>query len=862
MVNIRLLFGALIVCSIWTPNSVSAKDVELIWKDSCPVASGPGTKCGELIVPERRDDPNSRTIIVPVAVISAPDQANKAQDPFLFLMGGTGSGFSVLNQAAPLAYAMNRDVIVVEQRGNPMATPAYTCPSVPRAVPIHRLYNSAIKHDGMKSVEACKADLNAKNMDLEAYTTPFAADDLIDLRKKLGYDSWNVYGVSYGGRVGTTLMRKDPNAIRSLIIDSPQITGTWFSMFERLKAVDNFFDRCASAPQCGAMYPNLRDTYEKTIAKLSKKPVRIKYAGDSDEIGVYEYMHLVDWPLYNIGLDPMTRIPQAIEAAGQGDFNALLAINSVYRDYQRSWTPPIEGYTPDSQSNAQQVAMLCLEEFPFNRDRDEGALAKAAGWSQAVVNIVADTDRRGREVCTQWGFGQDDPLQAQPPTGDRPTLILSAEHDTISPPEHSRTALASLDNAKLFVFPWTAHGVIYERMPCALGVMRQFIENPEGKLDTSCITAIDEPVWVPETSGVNGENPLGLMHALVANSVEKFNLPGRAVHMVAPTINVNGLVHVDGRPIHSVAPVTGNEPFRIASQTKTYTGAAILRLMEQGKLSIDDPIKKHLSDKSIDMLRKGGYDPSSITVAQLIRHTAGMPDYAMDRAYMGEIAANPGRRWTRDEQIEWGLVRMKKLSEPGERYHYSDTGYVLAGEIIERLSGKPQAQAYRDLLKFNKLSLNETWFETLEPAPASTGSRARQFAQGQDVTQVDPSFDLYGGGGLVATHQDLTAFYRALFENKVFDKPSTMTEFLKVPVTNTQGQDGYAFGIRRATIDGVECWGHSGFFGTSTYHCPAFDMTVTSNRYTADTPPAYDGVSVLRTAIMMHRVRTEPAQIK
>lgn len=856
----RRLFSIACAATIgFASPSQAVEAAELVWKDSCPVAASPATRCGELIVPERRDDPNSRMITVPVAVISAPNQETKSPDPFLFLMGGTGSGFSVLSSAAQLTYALNRDVIVVEQRGNPMAKPSYTCPSVPSAVPMHRLYNSAIKHDGLNTVNACKADLAAKDLDIEAYTTPFAADDLIELRKQLGYESWNVYGVSYGGRVGTTLMRKDPEAIRSLIIDSAQFTGTWFSMFERLKAVGNFFDRCASAPQCGALYPNLRQTYEKTISKLSKRPIRIKYAGKRDTIGAYEYMHLVDWPLYNVGLDPMTRLPQAIEAAGRGDFNALLAINQIYGDYKPKWKPPIEGYSPDSRSNAQQVAMLCLEEFPFNKARDEGALAKAAGWSQPIVDVVADTDRRGREVCEQWGFGQDDPLQAQPPTGDRPTLILSAEHDTISPPAHSRAALKTLENAQLYVFPWTAHGVIYERMPCTLGVMRQFIENPVGKLDTSCIAAISEPSWVPPSAGLDRDNAIGVMHALIANSVEKFNLPGRAVHMDAPKIGVEGLVHVDGRPTLSAAPVTGREPFRIASQTKTYTGAAILRLMELGKLKVDDPIEGYLSDASLASLKAGGYDAAAITIAHLIQHTAGMPDYAMDRAYMGEIAANPARQWTRQEQIEWGLVKMKKRSEPGERYHYSDTGYVLAGEIIERLTGKPQAQAYRELLKFEQLGLTKTWFETLEPAPEGVAARANQYAQGQNVRDVNPSFDLYGGGGLVSTHEELTAFYRALFEGDVFDNSGTLDVLLTVPETNDRGESGYGFGIRYAVIDGVRCWGHGGFFGTSTYHCPDFGMTVTSNRYTADTPPAYDGLSVLRTAIMMHRVRIKPA---
>ncbi|MEM7687568.1 MAG: alpha/beta fold hydrolase [Pseudomonadota bacterium] len=811
-------------------------------------------------MPERRDDPQSPTITVPIAYISAPDQANKAEDPFLFLMGGTGSGFSVLPLLSPLPAVMNRDVIVVEQRGNPMATPAYTCPSVPQAIPLHRLYNSAVHFDGQPSVDACKADLLAKGMDLEAYTTPFAADDLIDLRKALGLDSWNVYGVSYGGRVGTTLLRKDPAAIRSLIIDSSQVTGTWFSSWERLKAVGDFFDRCAAAPQCGSLYPNLRETYQATIDALIDQPVAISRNGTPDTLTAYGYMHLVDWSLYQLGLDQMTRLPEAIEAAGRGDFNSLLAINSIYGEYAPKWQPTVPGYTPDSRSNAQQVAMLCLEEFPFNRSVDEPSLAQKAGWSDNIVNLLADTEKREREVCELWGFGQDDPLQAQAPTGDRPTLILTAEHDTISPPAHSATAAQSLSNSQLVIFPWTAHGVIAERQPCGFLLMRTFIENPGGPLDTSCVAAIDEPVWVPEAAGIGGDEPLGLVRTHAANSVEKYGFPARAVHVIAPQINVAGQVYVDGRLVPSARPTTGDEPFRIASQTKTFTAAAALRLVEDGKVNLDGPIEPYLSDLTISVLRQGGYDPQLITLRQLLNHTSGMPDYAMDRAYIQEALGNPLRQWTRDEQIAWGTNRMAKLGQPGEAYHYSDTGYVIAGEIIERQSGMDQAPAFRELLKFSKLGLDETWFETLEDVPEAAGVRARQYANGQDVTDANPSFDLYGGGGLVSTHEDLSAFYRALFEGNVFDNDETLTLMLEIADTNRQPSgDGYGLGIVRATIDGVVCWGHAGFFGSSTFHCPDADLTVTSNRYTADSPPTYDGAGVLKSAILMQRLRIEPA---
>ncbi|MEM8659461.1 MAG: alpha/beta fold hydrolase [Pseudomonadota bacterium] len=607
--------------------SSAENTVDIIWQEACPVGASESTRCAELIVPERRDQTSQRNIRVPFAVIPAPDQEQKHKDPLLFLMGGTGNGFSVLHQVAILPQLLNRDVIVVEQRGNPMATPYYGCESVPPAVPLHRLYNSSVHYDGKASVEKCKQDLLQKGIDLQAYTTPFAADDLVDLRRALGIESWNVYGVSYGGRVGTTLMRKDPEAIRSLTIDSAQLTGIWFSAWERLQAVDMFFRRCAAAANCGTQFPRLRRTFEETLSQLAEEPIAINYAGQRDELNDYGYMHLVVWSLYQLGLNEMSRLPAAMEAAGRGDFNALLANNDIFGDYKPTRTLPNVGYTEELVHNAQQVLMLCAEEFPFNQDLDEPALARAAGWSPAVVELLESTERREREVCADWGFEADDPLQAEPPTGDRPTLIVYAEHDTIAPPSHGAIAAKSLDNAQLVVFPWTAHGVIYERQDCFFPMFIQFLANPEADVDTTCALEIDEPVWSPLAAQPGGDNPLGMLRAELANDLERFGFPGRAAWIDAPRISVSGAIAVGRADASGVVPLSGSEVFRIASQTKVFTAAAILRLVEQGRLDIDMPLSNLVDGDFEAVLRKGGYVVEEVTVRQLLDHTAGLPDW-------------------------------------------------------------------------------------------------------------------------------------------------------------------------------------------------------------------------------------------
>jgi D-alanyl-D-alanine carboxypeptidase len=124
-------------------------------------------------------------------------------------------------------------------------------------------------------------------------------------------------------------------------------------------------------------------------------------------------------------------------------------------------------------------------------------------------------------------------------------------------------------------------------------------------------------------------------------------------------------------------------------------------------------------------------------------------------------------RWTRLEQVRFAMDHGDPLFAPGQGYAYSDTDYILLGRIIERVTGLPQATAYRRLLRFHRIGLRHTYFETLEPVPRGTGPRAHQYFGDIDSFDLDASRDLYGGGGYVSTVADQNRFFRALFTGKV-----------------------------------------------------------------------------------------------
>jgi len=280
---------------------------------------------------------------------------------------------------------------------------------------------------------------------------------------------------------------------------------------------------------------------------------------------------------------------------------------------------------------------------------------------------------------------------------------------------------------------------------------------------------------------------------------------------------------------------TGADPaqtLRIASITKTFVAAAALRLVDQGRLGLDDPIGPLLPAALADALRADGYDLSRITVRMLLNHTAGLFDYAEHPDFQTRVMNDPGHIWTREEQVVFATAHGDPLAAPGERFAYSDTGYILLGAVIETITARPMAAAVRDLLDFDRLALAHTWFETLEPAPRNAPGRARQFVEALNVQAIHASADLFGGGGLISTQEDLARFFRALFGADILRAETRATMMQASPQSlalggEDLGGEGYGMGLGLHTVDGVACYGHGGFWGVLAWHCPALDLTVT-----------------------------------
>ncbi|AYM99114.1 serine hydrolase domain-containing protein [Chryseobacterium sp. 3008163] len=269
-----------------------------------------------------------------------------------------------------------------------------------------------------------------------------------------------------------------------------------------------------------------------------------------------------------------------------------------------------------------------------------------------------------------------------------------------------------------------------------------------------------------------------------------------------------------------------DQPVLIASNTKTYVSASILKLIENKKLQLNQPILNLLSKKTKRLLLKRGCHLNKITIRNLLSHNSGIADYVNDY-YFSYVGKNPDHQWTRDQQIEWAMTIAKPL-ELGKMFAYGDINYLLLSEIIEKQTWKSFCTAIRNLLDFERLSLNATWFVDLEKKPANTLVFAHQYSNtyNWDSFEFDPSWDLYGGGGLASTTKDLALFFQYQFEGKIIKDKKLLPEIYTY--TNPrETNNNYCLGLYNfPSFYGNKGYHHGGWWETDVIYLPELNTTI------------------------------------
>lgn len=278
-------------------------------------------------------------------------------------------------------------------------------------------------------------------------------------------------------------------------------------------------------------------------------------------------------------------------------------------------------------------------------------------------------------------------------------------------------------------------------------------------------------------------------------------------------------------------PVQKDQPGMIASITKTFLAVTIFRLIEEGKLSLNQSISEVMPERTRLLMERTGYQPDSITIGHLLSHKAGMPGIETPK-WKKKEREDQKYRWTRDEQLQ-DAFNMNEKGAIGYEWSYSDVNYLLLSEIVEEITGTSFYLAIRDLIRMDELGLDHTWFYTLEQNPKNIKKLVHQYKESRNwVSSYDdsPTFGLYGPSGIVSTTGNLARFSKYLFEGKIYKNENTLDLMLTDMPTKNGKEIEYVhhdsiqmnsfMGIEEYSTTGIHAYGHFGYWGSWMAYFP------------------------------------------
>jgi len=428
------------------------------------LTEGQGYACGDLIVHENRAVPGRTIRVHYIRFESAAASPNAT----IYLAGGPGGdGQSILDYAAVLGMPfltgllVDGDFLVISQRGTARSIPYLDC-------------------------QAPNCEDFAGSFDLASYNTAANADDVDELRAALGYPKLNVYGISYGSRLGLEVLRRHGEHVRTAIIEGlvpssiawpAAIPASFYSALIGLDA------SCRAAGACGTAFGDLVAEFSAGVASLDANPVSITVEGMPYELTGGTYAYVVFRLLYSRSAHVW--LPMLISD---------LAERRVDRIETFVATALVDLGSRAPVSSGLYNSVVCGEIF---NPPDPNAFAQLnSGVPSDIVDLFGGSWFGLMDRCSTWPVGNLQAQLAQPVTSSVRTLVSSGRLDPITPPGFGDLAAVTLSDAVVVIHESSGHGATLQS-PCGTQNLIDFIADPTTPHDTSCAAAITTAYILP-----------------------------------------------------------------------------------------------------------------------------------------------------------------------------------------------------------------------------------------------------------------------------------------------------------------------------------------------------------------------------
>ena len=495
---------------------------------------GDAYTCGYLIVPEMHANPDGPTLQLAVVILSARN-TSFYPDPIIWNTGGPG-GSTIDDYLVDLSWhplRENRQIILLDQRGTGHSIPVLKCPEV---IDYYRedLEKEEEVDDNsgyIAAISECRDRLKSEGNNLSAFNTNENAADLEDLRQVLGYETVNLFGVSYGSRLVLTMMRNHPESIRSVILDGvfpPQANINLDRVARADRSFTELFDYCQKNPACRSAYPDLERTFLDLVDFLDENPADVQYVDTSinktydSTLTGDDFAYVIYMALYSHQFIPL--LPFMIQEIQDGRYAVVEEMGSML-------------FFDDSMSEGMYWSVMCSQ-----KDKHQGFALENKNSQPQIVAAFTEDDPENQELCNAWGVESLGKEFHQPVSSDVPTLLLNGRFDPITPPEYGIEASRTLPNSTVVIFPNVGHAA-FDSGDCANQILQDFIELPEREVDLSCVENIADPVFA---------TPEGIISLPILEIIS--GIDGRKMSILVPMVlfAVAGVVLLSTLPVYCV----------------------------------------------------------------------------------------------------------------------------------------------------------------------------------------------------------------------------------------------------------------------------------------------------------------------
>lgn len=784
---VRAVLACLLSLSFWVAGPAAAQDkAGPAWND-CPFNVGSsGARCTTVTVPLDYRRPSGRQIGIHVSRTRAKDPARRLG----VLVTSTGGPTAHLADAANLTSRLPADVLArydvvsFDQRGFGRSAPV-SCrlrPDQQYTIP-WSLSSQKLLIDRARQIARQCAEYGG---DLLPFLgTANVARDVDRIRSAVGAQRISLLGISYGSYLATTYDSMFPQRVDRMLLDSTVDAtvgwrGVWRNgLTDGLEGrLPDFLSYAAAAPEqyrLGATAGEVRTTLLSLISRADRAPLVTPagtITGTQVRIAVYGAM-------YKDAAFPL--LARLLAAVRDGD-RATAAARST----------ELQVWYDDDQTASGQLAVFCADGgFP----RSPVVYAREAAADAARYPL---TDGASAAIwpCAFWPGDPTDPPVTVAEHGRDNVLLINAVRDPATTYAGARNLRRAFgDRARLVSVDQGGHGVyLAAGNACADRIGTDFLlTGARPRMDVTCPTAHGAH------AGLQGE----LEHLTAVDGT-----PG----VVAEVRDAAGTaVMTSGvADLRTGALPRASDRVRIFSNTKAFVATVILQLAAEGRIDLGAPIERYLPG----LLRANRNDGRKMTVRQVLQHTSGLPDFDSTVFEPGRYYADRFDHHTPQELVRSGTSKPRL----GAGFHYSTTNYVVAGMLIERVTGRPYSDEVNARI-LRPLALRDTYVAGDEPdidgphlhgyahldkqrAISDTGRRV-------DVTSLNPSL-VWAGGAMVSTVSDLNTFFTALVGGRLLPPAQLAAMMTTVPTDFAPGA-GYGLGLLRVPLScGGVYWTHGG----------------------------------------------------